>query len=303
MTFTPLVREAARLAGLALIVFSPAVLQVDAQTPPQRFPDLIAALESTPGCLGVEAGSMASGKQVIFAWFENKQAVLNWYHSDVHQAAMRAFAPSAPGGRAPLAHVADDSGPVLAIASLTPAERPQVDGVQLPVSQIAIELYAPLPGGVAVGGRFAPAALTVPGLREARSPAAPARGAAVPPAAAGSLTVRVTGVSAEETPLRIAVYASEGTWLDESAAAYKTVLTGGGREREWRIERVPAGEYAVAVFHDANRDGMLNRNLLGIPREQYGFSNNARGAFGPASWRESRVAVAGDTTEVAIAVR
>lgn len=181
MTHTPIVREAARLLALALVIFSPLATRLDAQTSPQQFPDLIGALENTPGCLGVEAGSMASGTQVIFAWFEDKKAVLNWFYSDVHQGAMRAFVPQGSTGRAPLAHIPDDSGPILAIASLTMAERPQVDGVQLPVSQIAIELYVPLPGGLAAGGRFAPAIVKVPGLLEAPSASARPQGAAASP--------------------------------------------------------------------------------------------------------------------------
>jgi hypothetical protein len=36
----------------------------------------------------------------------------------------------------------------------------------MPIATIGIELYTPLPGGVAVGGRFAPEALKVRGLRE-----------------------------------------------------------------------------------------------------------------------------------------
>jgi hypothetical protein len=41
----------------------------------------------------------------------------------------------------------------------------------LPVSQIAIELYAPLPGGLAAGGRFAPSSVKVKGLIETSMPA------------------------------------------------------------------------------------------------------------------------------------
>src|SRR5438046_2328865 len=48
------------------------------------FPDFVSALKAAPGCLGVEAARTQSGKNVVFAWFENKQAVLNWYYSDVH---------------------------------------------------------------------------------------------------------------------------------------------------------------------------------------------------------------------------
>jgi len=108
---------------------------------------------------------------VIFVWFENKQAVLNWFYSDVHQAYMRALTPGASSGRAPLASIADTQGPILAMASLTMADTPQVTGVRMPISQIAIELYAPLPGGLAAGGRFAPASVKVPELIDVPAPA------------------------------------------------------------------------------------------------------------------------------------
>jgi len=39
--------------------------------------------------------------------------------------------------------------------------------------------------------------------------------------------------------------------------------------------------YAVSVFHDENYNGKLDTNLLGIPREGVGASNDARGNFRP----------------------
>src|SRR5437867_8267994 len=84
-------------------------------------PDLVAGLKATPGCLGVETARTASGKQVIFAWFENKKAVLNWYYSDMHRSVSKQFFPGAPE-RTPMADIPDDGSPILAIASLTPAE-------------------------------------------------------------------------------------------------------------------------------------------------------------------------------------
>jgi hypothetical protein len=152
---------------VAIIMLSPAVMVSFAQTPQTGLPDLVSLLKNTPGCLGVEAARTASGKQVLFAWFENKKALLNWYYSDAHQSLIHAFTPGASSGRKPLADIADDSGPILAIASLTLSDKPQVTGVQIPVSQIAIELYAPLPGGLAAGGRFAPSSVKVQGLVEA----------------------------------------------------------------------------------------------------------------------------------------
>jgi hypothetical protein len=158
-------RQFALTTILAILVFSPAMLTTRAQTSPAGFPDLVSGLKATPGCLGVESARTASGKQVIFAWFENKKAVLNWYYSDMHRELLDRYSGGRrrPGG--PLAGVPDE-GPVLAIASITIPSAPADGDLRAATTQIAIELYAPLPGGVAAGGRFAPSTVVVPGLLE-----------------------------------------------------------------------------------------------------------------------------------------
>jgi hypothetical protein len=164
-------REFVILLTLTLFVFSPSALVLLAQGPPQQgppagFPDLIGMLKSTPGVLGVDAAQTMSGKQVIFAWFENKKAALSWYYSEGHQKLISTLASGGNPGRTPMADVPDDGKPILAVASITLSKQPQVSGVQLPVSQIAIELYTPLPGGLAAGGRFAPSSVKVKNLVE-----------------------------------------------------------------------------------------------------------------------------------------
>jgi uncharacterized protein (DUF2141 family) len=54
---------------------------------------------------------------------------------------------------------------------------------------------------------------------------------------------------------------------------------------------LPAGTYAISIFHDAKDDGVLNTNVLGMPREGYGFSNNHTYATHPASFEESHFTV------------
>jgi hypothetical protein len=131
----------------------------------QPFGNLIADLKASPGCLGVEVARTESGKQVIFAWFEDKKALLKWYHSDTHRALMKDFFPDQKYGQ-PLKDV-PETGPIMTIASITFAEKGQVKETSLPISQIAIELYQPAPGGVFYGGRFAPAGVKVPGIKDA----------------------------------------------------------------------------------------------------------------------------------------
>ena len=102
------------------------------------FPDLTKGLLETDGCLGVESARTATGKSVIFAWFENKAAAMRWYDSRMHQGAMRTFFPQG-----------------------SPTDQPELAETRLPISQIAIELYTPLNGGLFLGGRFAPDDLAV----------------------------------------------------------------------------------------------------------------------------------------------
>lgn len=130
-----------------------------------QFPDLMGGLKATEGCLGVESARTSGGKNVIFAWFRDKEAVMNWYDSDMHQGVMNEFFQDREP-REVLADVPDDSGPIMAIASITFSDKSQVDGTALPISQIAIELYSPLPGGLAFGGRFAPDTVEVKNLND-----------------------------------------------------------------------------------------------------------------------------------------
>jgi uncharacterized protein (DUF2141 family) len=51
-----------------------------------------------------------------------------------------------------------------------------------------------------------------------------------------------------------------------------------------RIPNLKPGTYAFRYFHDENNDEEINTNFMGIPREGYGFSNNAKGSFGPPSF-------------------
>src|SRR3989442_9435757 len=143
--------------AIAVTWLSPAF----AQAPRPGFPNVVGALKTAPGVLGVETGQTASGRQVIFAWFEGKKALVDWYHSDVHQRAMRSVYPGQVFDRQPLPDLPENTGPILTIVSVKFAGAPAPGASAPRIVSIGIELYAPLPGGVAGGGGFRPAALKV----------------------------------------------------------------------------------------------------------------------------------------------
>ena len=129
---------------------------------------LLQGLEDLEGCLGYETATTDSGKTAIFAWFQDLDSALDWYYSDAHQGAINHLVGEEyePVHEEPMQYLDDDIGPILTIASLTPSKSHEVEGIDMPISQISIELYQPLPGGVAMNGKFAPDALKVPHLHE-----------------------------------------------------------------------------------------------------------------------------------------
>lgn len=59
--------------------------------------------------------------------------------------------------------------------------------------------------------------------------------------------------------------------------------------------------YAIAVYHDQNNNNKLDKNTFGMPNENYGFSNNARGTFSAPSF-ESAKFVSKNNKKIAIRI-
>ena len=47
------------------------------------------------------------------------------------------------------------------------------------------------------------------------------------------------------------------------------------------VYELPPGTYAIGIFHDVNLNNKMDNNLFGVPKEQYGFSNNATALLVP----------------------
>lgn len=55
-----------------------------------------------------------------------------------------------------------------------------------------------------------------------------------------------------------------------------------------RLKNIPSGFYAIALFHDENSNCILDENFIGIPKEGYGFSNNAKAFMRAPTFDESK---------------
>lgn len=101
---------------------------------------------------------------------------------------------------------------------------------------------------------------------------------------AASLEVTVTGVRNANGEIRVAVCA-EPQFLQNTCDHVGHAPAHPG-DVLVRVE-VPPGIWAAQAFHDENRNDKIDTNLLGIPTEGLGFSNDARFRFGPPAFADA----------------
>ncbi|MDE0530464.1 MAG: DUF2141 domain-containing protein [Albidovulum sp.] len=124
--------------------------------------------------------------------------------------------------------------------------------------------------------------------------------AAVAQSTAGDLTVEVNEIRSSSGRIYVAIHTAreDVNFPDmEGAVAGAWWLAIQGRQSVAFLD-LPAGTYAVSVFHDENGNGDLDTNLLGMPTEGYGFANDATGQMGPPEFEAASVQV-GDASVLA----
>ncbi len=120
-------------------------------------------------------------------------------------------------------------------------------------------------------------------------------------ASAGELRIRVNGLASSEGSLRVAFFTSQAAFkAEEQVAAAFLPANEAGVELTVAL---PPGTYGISTFHDRNGNRELDRNLVGLPTEPYGFSNGARGSFGPPSFEQMSFAVGAEPVALEIGLR
>lgn len=105
---------------------------------------------------------------------------------------------------------------------------------------------------------------------------------------AGNLIVVVVGFDHSEGSARVALSNTVEDWEKRGEAFRGLTSVIINDSVSVTFENIPFGEYAVKVHHDEDGNKKMDTNFLGIPSEDYGFSNNDSGSFGPADWENAR---------------
>ncbi|MFE8646575.1 DUF2141 domain-containing protein [Sphingomonas sp. NCPPB 2930] len=122
-----------------------------------------------------------------------------------------------------------------------------------------------------------------------------AASAAAVSAHAMDLTVTIEGKDLGKGVVQTALYRGAEGWLKDKPVRGETVRAGADGRAVVVFRGLEPGRYGLSAFHDENADGKLDTYPLGIPREAYGFSRDARGLFGPPSFDASAIDLQKDT--------
>jgi uncharacterized protein (DUF2141 family) len=110
------------------------------------------------------------------------------------------------------------------------------------------------------------------------------------------LTVEITGVTILKGEVYVSIYSNESSFMKTDQAFGKVKVPATQSALKVKLKDVPAGDYAVAVFQDLNANELLDVSEMKIPKEPFGFSNNAKGIKGPATFQQAKFHLQGETT-------
>lgn len=101
-----------------------------------------------------------------------------------------------------------------------------------------------------------------------------------------NITVNISGLDSDKGKILIALYNEKGQFLKKGFRGGMTKII--DKKISYVFEGIPKGEYAISFFHDENDNNKMDTNFLGIPKEDYGCSNNAKGFMGPPKYDDAK---------------
>ena len=101
------------------------------------------------------------------------------------------------------------------------------------------------------------------------------------------LSVAVEGVRNDSGSVRCGLYSSADGFREPGREMRGAVAPIKNGHATCMFSGVPAGTYAVAVFHAEHNETQMETGLFGKPKQGYGFSNNPSSTFGPPGFNSA----------------
>lgn len=106
------------------------------------------------------------------------------------------------------------------------------------------------------------------------------------------LTLNFEITKVQKGQILFALYDSEDNHMETTYKTEAADIENG--KAKITIKNLKSGYYSYSYFHDENSNGELDTNLVGIPKEPYGFSNGEKGKFGPPDFEDCKIKIDND---------
>lgn len=103
-----------------------------------------------------------------------------------------------------------------------------------------------------------------------------------------SLTIEIAEIKEKKGQILIGLYNNTDNFPLISKNYKGIFIQATAYSIRYTFSDIPKGSYAIAVIHDENNNNELDKNIIGIPTEGYGFSNNPTIIMNAPSFEEAK---------------
>jgi uncharacterized protein (DUF2141 family) len=113
------------------------------------------------------------------------------------------------------------------------------------------------------------------------------------------IRLKIEGAEKNGGKIYVSVFNSDSTY--KAREVYESFSLKADTEIVSKELNLPTGNYVFSIYQDSNGNGKLDTNLIGIPREKFGFSNYD-GKSVPGSFNRHRIEIKEGTNEVVVSL-
>lgn len=119
----------------------------------------------------------------------------------------------------------------------------------------------------------------------------------------GTLVIEFDGLPNDKGEVLVGLYNDPKKFPKENQAMHNLKGKPSKKKCVIKVIKLPYGAYGIAAMHDENKSGNMDYNLIGLPKEIYGFSNNKRPVFGPPGFKACRFVIDKPVVKIKITLK
>lgn len=112
------------------------------------------------------------------------------------------------------------------------------------------------------------------------------------------LTISISNIRNAKGSVLVAVFKDGVGFPSDNDKAVDNLKLTPGQAAKFVLEDLEPGDYAIALLHDENNNGRMDKKAIFLPKEGFGFSNDAMGTMGPPGYQKAKFKVTSPKTSI-----